>query len=113
MSIPLFVLNWLFSRLFGSYADPRLSPDIVRMDFLQQLTTVDDIKSTLESIQQEENGLSRRILFNLTGSQDFYDIPDDDTAVKSSVIEYNRIVSDLQSIGSSVESSYSIRSSPD
>ncbi|KAK8804532.1 hypothetical protein WA588_004742 [Blastocystis sp. NMH] len=73
------------------------------MDFLQQLTTVDDIKSTLESIQQEENGLSRRILFNLTGSQDFYDIPDDDTAVKSSVIEYNRIVSDLQSIGSSVE----------
>lgn len=83
------------------------------MDFLQQLTTVDDIKSTLESIQQQENGLSRRILFNLTGSQDFYDIPDDDTAVKSSVIEYNRIVSDLQSIGSSVESSYSIRSSPD
>ena len=83
------------------------------MDFLQQLTTVDDIKSTLESIQQEENGLSRRILFNLTGSQDFYDIPDDDTAVKSSVIEYNRIVSDLQSNGASVESSYSIRSSPD
>ena len=83
------------------------------MDFLQQLTTVDDIKSNLESIQQEENGLSRRILFNLTGSQDFYDIPDDYTAVKSSVIEYNRIVSDLQSIGSSVESSYSIRSSPD
>ena len=83
------------------------------MDFLQQLTTVDDIKSTLESIQQEENGLSWQILFNLTGSQDFYDIPDDDTAVKSSVIEYNRIVSDLQSIGSSVESSHSIRSSPD
>ena len=83
------------------------------MDFLQQLTTVDDIKSTLESIQQEENGLSRQILFNLTGSQDFYDIPDDDTAVKSSVIEYNRIVFDLQSIGSSVESSHSIRSSPD
>lgn len=76
------------------------------MDFLQQLTTVDDIKSTLESIQREENGLSRRILFNLTGSQDFYDIPDDDTAVKSSVIEYNRIVSDLQSIGSSVESKW-------
>ena len=83
------------------------------MDFLQQLTTVDDIKPTLESIQQAEDGLSRRILFNLTGSQDFYDIPDDDTAVKSSVIEYNRIVSDLQSIGYSVESSYSIRSSPD
>lgn len=77
------------------------------MDILQHLATIDDIKMELEKVEEEEQSLSRQILFNLTGNQDYYDIPTDNAVVKSSAIEYNRIASDLRTMGSSIKGSSS------
>lgn len=77
------------------------------MDILQHLATIDDIKTELEKVEEEERSLSRQILFNLTGNQDYYDIPTDNAVVKSSAIEYNRIASDLRTMGSSIKGSSS------
>ena len=73
------------------------------MEVLKQLETVDDIRAELERVEQEEKSLSRKILFNLTGNQDYYDIPEESTAVKASVVEYNRITSEIHKMGSSIE----------
>ena len=73
------------------------------MDILQHLATIDDIKNELEKVKEEEQSLSRQILFNLTGNQDYYDPQACTDVVKSSAIEYNRIASDLRTMGSSVK----------
>ena len=44
------------------------------MDYLKRLETVEDITEELARVVEEEKLLDRRILFNLTGSQDYYDI---------------------------------------
>lgn len=77
------------------------------MDILQHLATIDDIKNELEKVKEEEQSLSRQILFNLTGNQDYYDPQACTDVVKSSAIEYNRIASDLRTMGSSVKGNIS------
>ena len=74
----------------------------IEMDYLQQLATVDDIKLELDRVEKEERRLSRLILFNLTGNKEFYDLSEDSRSAKPSATEYNRIISDLHSISSSV-----------
>ena len=71
------------------------------------LATIDDIKNELEKVKEEEQSLSRQILFNLTGNQDYYDPQACTDVVKSSAIEYNRIASDLRTMGSSVKGNIS------
>ena len=73
------------------------------MEVLKRLETIDDIRAELDRVEQEEQSISRQILFNLTGKQEYYDIPDETTAVKSSAIEYNRITSEIRKMGSSIE----------
>ena len=77
------------------------------MDILQHLATIDDIKNELEKVKEEEQSLSRQILFNLTGNQDYYDPQACTDVVMSSAIEYNRIASDLRTMGSSVKGNIS------
>ena len=73
------------------------------MEVLKRLETIDDIRAELDRVEQEEQSISRQILFNLTGKQEFYDIPDETTAIKASAIEYNRITSEIRKMGSSIE----------
>lgn len=72
------------------------------MDYLKQLATVEDITEELSKVRAEEEKLDRLILFNLTGSQEYYDLTDSVEVVKSSAVEYNRIAKDLCSVGTSV-----------
>ena len=75
------------------------------MDYLKQVATVEDITEELNKVVEEEIKFERLILFNLTGNQEFYDLSDSADAVKSSVIEYNRIAKDLCTVGNSVNGS--------
>ena len=75
------------------------------MDYLKQLATVEDITEELSKVRAEEEKLDRLILFNLTGSQEYYDLTDSVEVVKSSAVEYNRIAKDLCSVGTSVSRS--------
>lgn len=72
------------------------------MDYLKRLETVEDITEELARVVEEEKLLDRRILFNLTGSQDYYDISGNGEAVKANAIEYNEIVASLRTLGSTV-----------
>lgn len=72
------------------------------MDYLKRLETVEDITEELARVVEEEKLLDRRILFNLTGSQDYYDISGNGEATKANAIEYNEIVASLRTLGSTV-----------
>lgn len=72
------------------------------MDFLKQLASVEEVVAELESIEKEESTLERFILYNLTGDQEYYDISSENDTTKACALEYNRIASDLRSMGESV-----------
>ena len=72
------------------------------MDYLKRLETVEDITEELARVVEEEKLLDRSILFNLTGSQDYYDISGNGEAAKANAIEYNEIVASLRTLGSTV-----------
>lgn len=72
------------------------------MDFLKQLASVEEVVAELEAVQKEESTLERFILYNLTGDQEYYDISSENDTVKACALEYNRIASDLRSMGESV-----------
>ena len=74
----------------------------VRMDYLKQLATVEDITEELNKVVEEETKFERLILFNLTGNQEYYDLTDSADVVKSSGVEYNRIAKALCTVGNSV-----------
>ena len=78
------------------------------MDFLKQLASVEEVATELE---KEESALERFILYNLTGDQEYYDISTETDTVKACAVEYNRIASDLRSLGQSVSGRNMLRNS--
>lgn len=77
------------------------------MEYLKKVETVEDITEELSKVIQEENEVERRILFNLTGSLDYYDISSNGEAVKASAIEYNEVSANLRLLGENVNSTES------
>ena len=77
------------------------------MEYLKKVETVEDITEELSKVIQEENQVERRILFNLTGSLDYYDISSNGEAVKASAIEYNEVSANLRLLGENVNSTES------
>lgn len=77
------------------------------MEYLKKVETVEDITEELSKVIQEENEVERRILFNLTGSLDYYDISSNGEAVKASAIEYNEVSANLRLLGANVNSTES------
>lgn len=78
------------------------------MEYLKRVETVEDITEELSKVIQEENEVERRILFNLTGSLDYYDISSNGEAVKASAIEYNEVSANLRLLGENVNSTESL-----
>lgn len=74
------------------------------MEYLKRVETVEDITEELSKVTQEENEVERRILFNLTGSLDYYDISSNGEAVKASAMEYNEVAANLRLLGENVNS---------
>lgn len=77
------------------------------MEYLKKVETVEDITEELSKVIHEENEVERRILFNLTGSLDYYDISSNGEAVKASAIEYNEVSANLRLLGENVNSTES------